>query len=318
MAIKETPTNIRMYYRRMKDANAEKQAEILEEYDNALIREKAKYEEVKSNIDIYKDKYDVDLMSYDEFVNNEYTIGTFFKEAKKLFTNSTENYLLVSDLFDIFDLATQQRTIKKLKHDIEIRQKLDTLSVSEYRDILRTFYTEVHKKLIIEGAGYSFGNGIGWTCINRVKINPRSAKTLDYEATKKREAELIAAGKRIYNKEEAEWCARNGIEYKAEDKRVYRTNEHLYEIPILHTTIKNFVHIKLQISDYRGTTVRGKTNDELIAECNGDKNKICELPVDLKTKLTLCIKSDNLLYTKFIRNETQESARFVQIDRKDR
>ena len=315
MGIKETPTNIRMYYKRMKDANTTQQERLLEEYDRLVVREKAKYEDVKSNLDLYKDKYDIDLMSYEEFVSNEYITGTFFKTAKRLFMNHDDNYSLISDLFDIFDLATQQRTLMILKRNIELCQKCINLTVSQYRDILKTFYTEVHKKLILEGAGYNFGHGIGWTCINRVLVKSRSRKVIDYDATKKREAELIAAGKHIYNKEEAEWCAKNGIEYIAEDKRVFKTNEYLYEIPILHTTIKNYNRVKLQISDYRAASVRGKTNDELITECNNDINKICELPVDLKTKLTLCDKSDKILYTKFIRNETQESACSGQIDR---
>ena len=49
----------------------------------------------------------------------------------------------------------------------------------------------------------------------------------------------FAAGKKIYNKEEADWCARNGIEYKAEDKRVFRKDEYCYEIPLIHCRITN-------------------------------------------------------------------------------
>ena len=49
--------------------------------------------------------------------------------------------------------------------------------------------------------------------------------------------------------------------------------------------------------------------------CNGDINKICELPLDLKTKVTLCDKADKILYTKFIRNENQKPITFVKTNR---
>ena len=49
--------------------------------------------------------------------------------------------------------------------------------------------------------------------------------------------------------------------------------------------------------------------------CNGDTKKICELPLDLKTKVTLCDKADKILYTKFIRNEAQKPITFSKTNR---
>ena len=49
--------------------------------------------------------------------------------------------------------------------------------------------------------------------------------------------------------------------------------------------------------------------------CNGNTTKICELPLDLKTKVTLCDKADKILYTKFIRNENQKPITFGKTNR---
>ena len=64
--------------------------------------------------------------------------------------------------------------------------------------------------------------------------------------------------------------------------------------------------------------VKGKTNEQLINECNRDLNKICELPVDVKLKLKLCLETDNILYLNFIRNEAQQSAHTPKANRKNR
>ena len=317
MGIKETPTNFRVYYKSMIATNTRKKEAAVEAYNGLCLQEKANYEEIKSNIDSYKDNFHVDLMAYDEFVTNTYSCGRFLKVAKGLFINRTNNYELVSDLYDLFTLARQQVEIFNLKRDIELYDKLVSLTLKQYTEILRVYYTEVHKKIVLEGAGYRFAEGIGWICANRCILH-KPRPMIDYAATKKREAELKAAGKRIYNKEEAEWCKRNGIPYEAEDKRVFKTNEYCYEIPLIDSKLPNGTKLKLEIGDYRHTSLRGKTNDELIAQCNGDIKKICELPIDLKTKLTLCDKVDKILYTKFIRNENQEPLIAPKTNRKNR
>ena len=316
MGIKETPTNFRVYYKSMITANTRKKKEAVEAYNKLCAQEKVKYEEVKSRVADYITNFHVDLMVYDEFINNKYSDGKFLKLTKGMFINRSNNYELDIDLYDLFTLARQQFEISNLEHNIEFINKLLSLTLKQYTEILRVYYTEVHKKLILEGGGYNISNGIGWICVNRCVIKRRRPR-IDYAATKKREAELKAAGKRLYNKEEAEWCKRNGIPYEAEDKRVYMNNEYCYEIPLISSKMPNGHKLKLEISDYRHSSLRGNTNDQLIERCNNDITKICELPIDLKTKLTLCDKTDKILYTKFIRNEGQQSINTPKANRKN-
>lgn len=314
MSIKETPTNFRVYYRLFVEDNKQKLENALIEKEDLEEAVKTKYSTVSAWKDVYKKEFNIDLDSYDEFTNNKYITGRFYKVAKGLLINKQNDYELVTDLFNLFDLADTQKQLHDCESKIAFYKKCIALKLKDYTNILRTYYTEVHKKLILEGQGYSFSNNIGWICINRC-IFDKKKPMLDYAATKKKEKELLEQGKRIYNKEEADWCLRNGLEYKAEDKRVFVYNEYCYQIPLINCKLTNGDKLKLEITDYRHKDLRGKTNDDIIKLCNNDIKKICELPLDLKTKLTLCDKADKILYTKFIRNEAQKPITFGKINR---
>ena len=314
MAIKETPANFRVYYKLFITDNKQKIEDTIKLKETLEEAVKEKHSNVSSWKEVYEKQFNVKLDNYIEFKKNKYSIGKFYKVAKGLLINKQNDYELVSDLFNLFDLADTQKQIHDCETKIVFYTKCSNLTLKEYTEILRTYYTEVHKKLILDGYGYSFSNGIGWICVNRCVFNKRKPM-LDYAATKKREKELIAQGKHIYNKEEADWCARNGIEYKAEDKRVFVCNEYCYQIPLISSKLPNGDSLKLEVTDYRHNSIRGKTNDELIEMCKGDIKKICELPLDLKTKVTLCDKADKILYTKFIRNENQKPITFSKTNR---
>ena len=315
MSIKETAIGFRTYYKNIIISSNNKLEILNLEYDSLLKKEQQLYDNIKKNIKQYKTNFNINLLSYKDFTNNLYSCGDFYKVAKGAFTNRSNNYTLVSDLYDLYNLALEQKQLAKLKRDITLYTKITNLTLKDYTDILRQYYTEVHKKLILEGAGYSFGNNIGWITINRCIIRKQRRKRLNFAATKKREQELKAQGKRIYNKEEAEWCNKNGIEYIAEDKRVYLNDEYCYEIPLIGCTLPNGKKLKLDITDYRHSSIRGKTNEDLQLYCNNDVNKICELSIDLKTKLSICDKTDKTLYIKFIKNENQEPAFTRKINR---
>lgn len=303
MAIQETPINIKTYYKIMRDRSSKELVEAREDKNELEIKNRKLHDKLEENAYVYIQMFGITLKDYPEFVENKYIDGTLYKNAKGLFMNRQGDYKIVADLYDIFTYGNTQNNIHELELKIKHLEKLVNLTLKEYTEILRVYYTEVHKKLILEGKGYAFTGRLGWTCVNRV-ILVRPKKHIDYAATRRREQELKAQGKRIYNKEEAEWCKNNGIEYVAEDKRVFQDNEYCYEIPLIDNHIKG--DLKLTIADYRHTKLRGKTNEQLIEECDNDVNKIVNLPVDVKTKLTLCDKVDKILYTKFIRNETQK------------
>lgn len=317
MATKETPIGYKAYYKLMRERTSKKLEETIEVKNEIELELNKRFNDIKRRQNEYREKFNLNLVEYDEFVLNKYTTGKFYKTIKSIFVNSKNDYKIVSELFDLYQYVEVLKSIYDLENDIIKYNKLLKLTLKEYSNILKIYYTEVHKQLILEGKGYAFSNHIGWICINRCATSKRSKPKLDYAATKKREAELKAQGKRIYNKEEADWCLRNGIEYQAEDKRVFKKDEYYYEVPLISCKLKNAWKLKLELADYRNKKHRGVSNDELIEQCNHDTNKICELDVDLKTKLTLCNKADKILYTKFIRNEDQKSVAAPKANSKD-
>lgn len=314
MAIKETPTNFRVYYKLFIEDSKQKLEDALKLKEELEESVRIKHTNVSAWKDVYEKEFGIKLDTYFEFENNKYHTGRFYRTAKGLLINKQNDYELVADLFNLYDLADTQKQIYDCGKSIEFYKKCIKITLKEYTEILRIYYTEVHKKLILEGQGYAFSNGIGWICVNRCVFDRRKPM-LDYAATKKKEKELIEKGERIYNKEEADWCVRNGIEYNGKDKRVFVCNEYCYQIPLIDCKLPSSNNLKLTIGDYRHKNLRGKTNEDLIKLCNNDTKKICELPIDLKTKVTLCDKADKILYTKFIRNENQKPITFGKTNR---
>lgn len=304
VGITEKPTNFRVYYKSMITAYTQKKEEatnILNDLNKTLID---LYSTVTNDFNSNEEEFDINLKNYKEYIENTYIDGKFLRVAKGVLLNRKGGYELIGRNFDIYRLAKTQKEIYDIKQDMVLYDKVLSLNMRQYNNLLKLFYTKVQEKLIIDGLGYVFEGMMGWLCINRCKpINLRPH--IDYKATKEREAQLKAEGKRIYNKEEAEWCERNGIEYKAEDKRVFLNPEYLYEFALIGCKLKNGSDIKFQTSDYRGVSVRGKSNNDILIESGGDKYKICDYDIDVRTKLTICLEADKILYTKFIRNEDQ-------------
>ena len=317
MAIKEVPTNFRVYYTCMKESVAKQRLEALEARDdleNSLVILK---NDIGAKAFVYKNQFGIEVIAYEEFKQNKYIDGSLYKVARGIFINKKDNYNIVSDLFDLYNYAKKQKEIYDLNCEIEHYDKLLGLSMTEYCRILNVFYSEVHRQMILNGYGYSFEGSLGWICINRCH-KVKSKPTIDFAATKKRKQEILAQGKKLYNKEEAEWCKARGIEYDGVDGRVYLTNEYCYEVPLIDCHIPHGSKFKLTITDNRGREIRGKTNEQLVEEANYDKERLCSLPVDLKTKLTLCNMADKMLYTNFIRNENQKPLNATSPRWKDR
>lgn len=312
--IKETPTNFRVYYTCMRNAYTQKKEEATAILADLIKKRDELYIDVKSEYNLKGKDYGIDLEKYEEFNQNKYIDGTLFRVAKGYLINKSGNYEIIGSRFDLYKLAETQREINRLEQDIAFADKMLNISLREYGNILKTYFNEVHKKLIIDGYGYAIGGRIGWTCFNRCHVVNQKPH-IDYAATKRNKAKIIAEGGRIYNKEEAEWCKQNNIPYDGVDGRVFRQVEYVYELPLINCTLKDGDKMRMTTVNYYGRDVRGKSNQELIEECNYDKNKICELDLDVRAKLDLCLEVDKILYTKFIRNENQEPSNFVPSNR---
>ena len=308
--IKPMPVHIREYYKAMREVYTQKKDEALKEKEGLISELEVLHSDILERHEEYL-KYKVNLSNYPEFINNEYTDGSFLRMAKGAYLNRQGKYELTSDLFTLLKFAKKQYHLYELNQQLDLYDRILSIKVNTYTAYMRMYFNEVHKKMILEGCAYHFGQNIGDVLINRVRVNNKR-KVLDYKATKEKKAEIKSNGGRIYNKEEAEWCEKNGIDYNAEDYRVYLDGEYLYEIFMTNQRYTAAHSFEFSPQDYRSANLRGKSNKQLIEECGGDLNKICELPIDLKTKLHMCVEVDKMLYTNFIRNEGQTSYRHTE------
>ena len=305
MGIKETPTNFRVYYTCMKEYYNKQKDELVNLIDTHTSEITSLKKDIAANELAYKKDYDITLTDYQEFIDNQYIDGSLYIMAKKHFESTATDDKIDYALWNLYHLADLQRDIHKMTKLIEFYDKLTSLTIRQYTEILRVYYTEVQKQMILNGAGYVFEGSLGWICINRCKIDKQRTH-IDFSKTKKKKAEIIANGGKLYNKEEAEWCKARGIEYNGQDGRVFLRNEYCYEIPLLDCHIPHGSKVRFVSADYRGNTLRGKTNQDLLEEANYNTEYICKYPLDIRTKLNLCIEADKTLYAKFIRNENQK------------
>ena len=307
--IKPMPVHIREYYKAMKDAYTQKKDEALREREELISEIEVLQQDIENRHEDYL-KYNINLSKYPEFINNEYIDGHFYRMAKGAYLNKQNDYELTAELHNLLKLAEKQYRIYELKVQLELFNKILSIKTNEYVRYMREYFNVVHKKMILEGYAYHFGNNIGDVLINRVKYTS-NRKAIDYKATKAKKAEILAKGGRLYNKEEAEWCEKNGIEYKAEDGRVYLESEYYYEIFMCNKRFPEAHSFEFTPQDYRAVELRGKSNKQLIEECDNPE-KICELPIDMKSKIHMCVEVDKMLYTNFIRNEGQTSYKYSE------
>ena len=137
MAIKEIPINAKVYYKLFVRNNKQKledNLKLLEELEEDV---EVRRKNILSWIDVYINEFNFNPNQYIEFENNEYTTGRFYKAAKGLLINKQNDYELVGDLFNLYELASKQKEIYDLKQDRVLFKKCIALCIKENTEILR-------------------------------------------------------------------------------------------------------------------------------------------------------------------------------------
>lgn len=302
------PVTFRLYYKNLMDKYRQKRKDTEVKLKDLIDKNQNIYNTICENVGHYINDTGIDFNKYVEFRENVYSTGEFFKVVKGIMINKEEDYKLIGTNYDLYQLADTQKQIHDAEKELEFINRILDLTIFDYNKILKLYYGEVQKKLIVDGYGYCLPGHIGYICVIRYKVVNKTKKVIDYIATKKNKERLLAEGKTLYNKDDAAYYKNHGLEYNGVDYRIYKNDEYLYSFGLVNVNgMKNNSALKFLVADTRGAEVRGKTNDDLYNECEGDINKIMQLNVDMKTKLALCLKADSILYTKFIRNESQQT-----------
>lgn len=260
------------------------------------------------------DKFKYPVIDYPEFKQNKYINGRLENAAKGMFEDERKDPEMKHLCFRLVGYAVDLRKIYEETEKIRVLDKMINLTLKEYKRIVKIYYNQVEKELILKGRAYRLEDKLGWICINRV-INT-GAKVCDFQATIKNKKRLIAEGKQIYNKEDAEYCAEHGIEYNAVNATVYKADEVWYEYCLLGSNVPGRKVLQFKPIDTKDNKIRQYSNEELLKLTNNDLNKIMNLAVSMKHKFILCIQADKTLYTKFIRNEEQKKSLYGSYSRK--
>lgn len=300
VAIRSSLVNTKQYRNDMIKAFTIKLEKAKDEYD-ALMLHISEKREILANVAY---KFDIAINDYPEFQQNKYINRRLEDAAKGLYACKSNNFELKHLYFKLMSYAVDLRKIHEAEEKIRLYEKCINLSPGEYNNIVRTFYTAVHNNMVLTGHAYRFEHNLGYVCINRV-LNT-GCKIVDYKATKLHRKELEAQGAHIWNKEEAEFCEKNGLKYDAVIPYVYKQDESWYQLALCSCSINKGFAYRASFIDYRDVSARNCTNEDLIKRCDYDKEKICNLHVSMKVKLALCLNVDKILYTKFIRNENQK------------
>lgn len=261
------------------------------------------------------DKFKYPVIDYPEFQQNKYINGRLENAAKGMFEDKREDPEMKRLCFRLIGYAIDLRKIYEETERIRLYDKMLNLSLREYRRIVKIYYNAVERELILKGNGYRLEDKLGWICINRV-LNT-GAKVCDFDATRKNKKRLIAEGKEIYNKDDAEYCRQHGIEYDAVDATVYKADEVWYEYCLLGSKVQGRT-LCFKTVNTRDMKLSSYSNEDLLNLTNNDVNKIMDLDVSMKHKLVLCNQADKTLYTKFIRNEEQKKSFYGTYSRKNR
>ena len=308
MAVSERSTRLVEYFASLKKTYGNKKDEAVKELEE-LYKESSFLKELCiQNKDYLKSEYKLDLDDFKIFGGTKYSDEHLLASAKYKLVNKCgeEGFEILTELYNVYRFAQTLNKQKELNNTINIANKILALSRNEYLEFMRVYFYKVHEKMVLDGYGYAFGQRIGFVCINRVKNNGKR-KLIDFAKTKKRKAEFLAEGKKLWNEKDALKAKENGVEYDGVDYRVYKEAEYNYEICLIDNRLPNATQFEFISADTRRLECRDKSNEELLEMCEYKPENIVKLNCDLKTKVTLCIQADDLLYTKFIRNANQES-----------
>lgn len=287
----------------IKEDYSNKLDKVNEEFNSNLKKNEELYKEIQQKADYYKRTYKFDIYDYEEYNQNAHLNGKLLDAASTLYRNAKVD----TEVLDWIRIVKYAQTLKPLQEYSKMAnlyRKIIDLSLVQFRELMKMYYFEVQRQMIVNGYGYRFQGHIGTVVINRCK-NRVSSPIVDTKATKANIEKLKKEGVELYNAEKEAFCKLHNLEYKGVDPRVWTVHDYLYEFCLLWSGLRSSHFYKFEPVDTWAKSLRGKTKEDFKKEANGNLNYICNLEITFRTKITLCNEIDNTLYVKFIRNENQ-------------
>lgn len=194
------------------------------------------------------------------------------------------------------------KTCSIYKQKIALAQKRNSITPKQYKEYLRKYYMQGVHKAMIDGYAYRFGFGVGdilinyWKYVNKVRDN-----YVDWAATNKRKKEILEAGLKLYNKDEAEIYKIRGLKYDGIPYVVYKTNKEYFNIELINIRTVGKTKIKFKHANYIPYKFRGKSVEEL-ANMFNSVDEIAVQDLGIRHKLITCVEKDPTIYLRYVRN----------------
>lgn len=290
------------------------------EHNKSIIKEaKSKLKNINNNKeDLYKyiteNKNEIkSIVGINVNTCDEYTTKTYCKPMKlrnyclKFIRNNndTAKKVLVINCLKYCSTLEAEYNNKAIVNKFEEYNKL---TLRQYEALISNYYAKVHK-CVLQGFAYKFTNKLGsyiinrWSTINSDKYN----KYVDYNATAKKKKEIIAAGKKPYNKAEAKWYADHNLEYDGIPYVIYSQYDKWYEFRFIGTKQCSPKYMEYQRTEYVNSKYRGMSYKQIADTLCNTEDDIYELPLDIKYKLNILLYKFPMKYLNFVRTNKEYS-----------
>lgn len=185
---------------------------------------------------------------------------------------------------------------------IELANNRSKITPKKYKEYLKKYYMQSVHKALLDGHAYRFSHGIGDLMINYWKyVNGVRSKIVDWNETNKRKQEILNAGLKLYNKEEAEIYKIRGLKYDGIPYVVYKTNNEYYDIELVNCKSFSKNNIKFKHANYIPTKFRKRTPEDIANQFNS-VDEIAVQDLGIRHKLIVALEKDPSIYLKYIRN----------------
>ena len=185
---------------------------------------------------------------------------------------------------------------------IELANNRSKITPKKYKEYLKKYYLQSVHKALLDGHAYRFSHGIGDLMINYWKyVNGVRSKIVDWNETNKRKQEILNAGLKLYDKEEAEIYKIRGIKYDGIPYVVYKTNNEYYDIELVNCKSFSKNNIKFKHANYIPTKFRKRTPEDIANQFNS-VDEIAVQDLGIRHKLIVALEKDPSIYLKYIRN----------------
>ena len=185
---------------------------------------------------------------------------------------------------------------------IELANNRSKITPKKYKEYLKKYYMQSVHKALLDGHAYRFSHGIGDLMINYWKyVNGVRSKIVDWNETNKRKQEILNAGLKLYDKEEAEIYKIRGLKYDGIPYVVYKTNNEYYDIELVNCKSFSKNNIKFKHANYIPTKFRKRTPEDIANQFNS-VDEIAVQDLGIRHKLIVALEKDPSIYLKYIRN----------------